>query len=109
MPSKGFMAREVKRTKSSCPRSQFPDIHAYISPIATTHKLRRLNLQVPIRVEWKLEQRGACNCLTIVHTVRIGCNEEIDNATQTVRNADALPSVVKGYDDGLLAAQECAI
>jgi len=77
-------------------------------PIATTYKLR-LSLQVPVRVERKLEQRGACNCLAIVHTIRIGCNEEIDNAAQTVRNADALPSIVKGYDDGLLATQERAI
>ena len=77
--------------------------------MATTYKLRRLSLQVPARVERKLEQRGACNCLTILHTIGIGCNEEIDNAAQTVRNADALPSFVKGYDDGLLATQERAI
>jgi hypothetical protein len=106
------MAREKKEHEielSQVSRSQFPYIHVHVSPITTTYKLQQLNLQVSARVERKVEQRGACNCLTIVHTIRIRCNEEIDNAAQTVRNADALPSIVKGYDDGLLATQERAI
>jgi hypothetical protein len=59
-----------------------PLIHTlvYVSTIASTRELQRLYLQVPVRVKWKLEQRGARNYLTIIHTIRTNCNKEKDHA-----------------------------
>jgi hypothetical protein len=72
-------------------------------------ELRRLSLQIPVRVKWKLEQSGTRDYLTIIHTIRTHCNKEKDHAAQIARDANVLPAISKGYDESFLPAHERAI